>query len=265
MEIAGFEITLEHIWTIIGAGITIAIGVAIAWAIKYLLRKSVWKKLPMHIYVPFEKLVFYGIIILSAMAALRPLGLDLSGLLIAGGFLGIVIGFASQTVVSNLLSGFFLYIDRPLKIGDPVNVDGVEGRVVDISIFSTKIRSWDGYIVRVPNDKLFNSVIANYEASPVRRVSFKIGIAYDSDIEKAKRAIMDIIEEHPFALVNPPPQIFVDDYGDSAIILNVRCWAPSQVWFNTKVDIISRVKTALDKAGIEIPFPQRVVWMKKAD
>ena len=264
VEIAGYEIGIEQILSYISVGITIAASVIIAWIFRYLLRKSVMKKLPQYVYVPIEKLIFYGIIILGAITALRPLGFDLSGLLVAGGIVGIVIGFASQTVVANLLSGLFLFIDRPLKIGDAVKVEeGVEGRVVDISIFSTKIRKWDGCMVRVPNDKLFNNVILNFEGSPIRRVEFKIGISYSSDIEKAKKAILSIIEEHPFALVQPPPDIFVDDYGNSAIVLNVRCWAPSSVWFQTKKEIISKVKEALDKAGIEIPFPQRVVWLKK--
>lgn len=265
MDIAGVKITLEQVQLIVGAAVTVAVGIVIALTMRILLRRSIRKKLPPHVYLPFERLVVYGIIILTLIAVVKPLGLDLSSLLVAGGILGIVIGFASQTVVSNLLSGFFLYIDKPLKLGDTVSVDGVEGVVLDISIFSTKILSWDGCVVRVPNEKLFNSVITNFVASPVRRISFKIRISYNSDIEKAKRAIMKVIEEHPFTLINPPPIIFVDEYGDSAIMLNVICWAPSSVWFNVKAEIQSRIKAALDEAGVEIALPQRVVWLKKAE
>ena len=263
VELLGLQIGMEQIITYLGVAVTIVLAIVIAWVLRYLFRRSVWKKLPQYMYVPLEKAIFYGIIALGAITALRPLGLDLSGLILAGGIIGIAIGFASQTVVANLLSGLFLYIDRPLKIGDAVNVEGAEGRVLDISIFSTKIRSWDGYIIRVPNDKLFNSIISNYVGAPVRRMVFKLGISYSSDIEKAREVINKVIEEHPFTLVQPAPEIFVDDYGDNAIILNIRWWAPSTVWFQTKKDVITSIKKALDDAGIEIPFPQRVVWMKK--
>ena len=262
-NILGFEVSSEKLyeWATIGA--TILAGVLIALIIRYVLRRSVSKKFPQYIYIPLERLIFYAIIIVVTIAALRPLGLDLSGLLIAGGIIGIAVGFASQTVVANMLSGIFLFIDRPLKIGDPVRVEGIEGRVVDISVFSTKIRAWDGYIVRIPNDKVFGSIITNFERTPVRRIAFKIGISYSSDVEKARKAILKAMEEHPFALVEPAPEVYVDDFGENAIILSARCWAPAPVWFATKKDLLEAIKNELTRAGIEIPFPQRVVWLPK--
>lgn len=257
----GLELSKSTIyeWSLIVA--TIIVGVLFAVLLRYFMRKSLARRFPNYIYVPMEKLVFYAIIVVVTIFAIRPLGLDLSGLLLAGGILGIVIGFASQTVVSNLLSGIFLFVDRPLKIGDPVRVEGVEGRVVDISVFSTKVRAWDGYIVRIPNEKVFNSIIVNYERNPVRRIAFKIGISYSSNIETAREAVLKAIEEHPFTLVDPAPEVFVEDFGENAIILNVRCWAPATVWFATKKELLEAIKREFDRVGIVIPFPQRVLWL----
>ena len=257
-------ISIESATKIFSVIITIVASVFIAVLVRWILRKSVRKHFPQYIYVPLERVIIYGIAIVGSILALQPLGLQLTGLLVAGGVVGIVIGFASQTVVSNLLSGIFLFIDKPLKVGDPVEVEGVSGRVIDISIFSTRIRTWDGVLVRIPNEKVFTSIISNFEKNPVRRVVLKVGISYTSDVEKAREAIIKAIEEHPYTLINPPPEVFVDEFGENGIILTVRWWAPSQVWFTTKKELLEKIKKALDEAGIEIPFPQRVVWLKQS-
>ncbi len=252
-----------NLLTYLMVGVSIAVVVAIALFIRYWMRRVAKPRIPLHVYTALEKLVVYGIIILGVLAALAPLGIELTGLLIAGGILGIVIGFASQTVVSNFLSGIFLYIEAPFKVGDAVQIMDYGGRIEDISIMSTKIRTWDGILVRLPNDKLFNSDITNYSRSVARRFRFKIGISYDSDIEKARQALLKLMEEHPMVLVNPGPQVLVVEYGDSAIILEVRGWAPTQVWFDTYMSILRMAKSALDRAGVKIPFPQLDLHIKE--
>ncbi len=252
-----------NLLTYLMVGVSIAVVVAIALFIRYWMRRVAKPRIPLHVYTALEKLVVYGIIILGVLAALAPLGIELTGLLIAGGILGIVIGFASQTVVSNFLSGIFLYIEAPFKVGDAVQIMDYGGRIEDISIMSTKIRTWDGILVRLPNDKLFNSDITNYSRSVARRFRFKIGISYDSDIEKARQALLKLMEEHPMVLVNPGPQVLVVEYGDSAIILEVRGWAPTQVWFDTYMSILRMAKSALDRPGVKIPFPQLDLHIKE--
>jgi small-conductance mechanosensitive channel len=111
-------------------------------------------------------------------------------------------------------------------------------------------------MVRIPNNEIFNSMITNYIKVRARRVEFTIGVHYDTDIQKAVEVLKNFLEEHPFCLVNPAPEAFVDEYADSSINIKVRCWAPPQVWFATKVDLQTRVKQVLDEAGIRIPYPQ---------
>ncbi|HEC88562.1 MAG TPA: mechanosensitive ion channel family protein, partial [Thermoplasmata archaeon] len=178
-----------------------------------------------------------------------------------GGILGIVIGFASQTVVSNLISGIFLMIEKPIKVGDGVNINDVSGIVEDIKVLSTTIRTYDGIYVRIPNEKVFNSNIQNYVAHGARRFEYKIGIRYKDDAEKAISIIKDLLEENPLVLKEPSPTIFVEELGESSVNLNIKIWAPSSVWYSVYTEMLWKIKTALEKKGIEIPFPQRVIWM----
>lgn len=230
--------------------------VIVAVALRSIMRRSLRPRLPAHVYRLVENGVFYTVVIIGVLSILGIYGVSVSGLLVAGGFAGLVVGLASQQAVSNLVSGLFLLAEQPLRVGDPVSVADVGGVVVDINILSTRIRTWDGYIVRIPNSKVFESMIVNYQRTRARRVEFSIGISYDSDLNRAIEAIKQMIDEHPFCLVNPGAQIFVDEYADSAVVLKVRCWAPPEVWFDTKVELQTRIKEVLERAGITIPFPQ---------
>ncbi len=206
------------------------------------------------------KVIYFGIIFIAFVGVLPVLGLNLSGLLVAGGIAGIVLGFASQSVVANLVSGIFLISEKPIKIGDQVNIDGVAGFVEDINILSTVVRTYDGLYVRLPNEKVFTSSITNYVAHVARRFEYVIGIRYSDDAEKAIEIIKGLIEDHPLALKNPEPVVFVDNLGDNSVNIVVRIWAPSTEWYGVKMDLLWKIKSELEKNGIEVPFPQRVVW-----
>jgi len=239
----------------LSAAVVVA-SVLVALLVRQFMRRSLQPRLPTYVYKPVENMVFYGILVLGVVSALSPFGVSLSGLLVAGGFAGLVVGLASQQTVSNLISGIFLLVEQPLRIGDPVTVENVSGVVVDISVLSTRVRTWDGYIVRIPNSTVFNALITNYQRTRARRVELRIGIHYNSDLEKAMQVLREMMEEHPYCLVNPAPEVFVADYSDSAVVLAARCWAPPQVWFKTKIELQTMTKKRLEEAGIEIPFPQ---------
>ncbi|MBC7080713.1 MAG: mechanosensitive ion channel family protein [Thermoplasmatales archaeon] len=257
-KIAGIEV--EAILKFIGA---ILIIVIIAKIVRTNIRRGLKDKLPDPTVKNIERFSYYVIIIIGFIASLSIIGISLSGLLVAGGILGIVIGFASQTVVSNFLSGIFLIIERPIGIGDAIKIEDVEGIVEEIKILSTTIRTWDGVYARFPNEKVFTSKIYNYYSSPVRRFEYKIGIRYSDDANKAIEIIKRVLDEHPFVLKEPAPVIFVDELGESSVNLSVRIWAPSNVWFSVKTEMLWKLKVALEKEGIQVPFPQRVIWMAK--
>jgi small-conductance mechanosensitive channel len=207
------------------------------------------------------KSIYYGAIVLSIVGVIFPLlNIDTSGLLVAGGVVGIVIGFASQSIVGNFISGVFLMIERPIKIGDQVNIDNKLGYVEDIKIISTIIRTYDGLYIRLPNETVFTTSITNYVANLTRRFEYIVGIRYSDDADEAIKIIKDIIEMEPFALVNPGPSVFVDTLGDNAVNIIVRIWAPATHWYDMKMKLLWVIKKTLEDNGIEIAFPQRTVW-----
>ncbi|SFM57556.1 mechanosensitive ion channel family protein [Methanolobus profundi] len=207
------------------------------------------------------KTIYYGLIVLVILGVIFPvLDIDTSGLLVAGGVVGIVIGFASQSIVGNFISGIFLMVERPIKIGDQVNIDNKLGYVEDIKIISTIIRTYEGLYIRLPNETVFTTSITNYVANLVRRFEYVVGIRYEDDADKAIAIIKDLIDEQPYALVNPSPSVFVDNLGDNAVNITVRVWAPAVEWYDTKTKLLWIIKKTLEENGIEIAFPQRTVW-----
>jgi len=246
----------NNVETVLVAAAILTIGIFFAYLVRAVLRRSLSQRLPPHVYRPLETLIFYTLLFLAGVSALYPFGVNLSALLVAGGFAGLVVGLAAQNTLSNLVSGLMLLIEQPLRVGDPVSVAGVSGVVVNINVFSTLIRTWDGPIVRIPNNEVFNSIITNFVRMKARRVEFTVGVHYNTDISKAVEVLKDFVSQHPMCLVNPAPEAFVEEYADSSVNVRVRCWTPPQAWFATKVDLQTRVKKVLEEAGIEIPFPQ---------
>jgi small-conductance mechanosensitive channel len=252
------DVTLSDILVFL---VAVVISVVIATIVRTNIRTALKERVAGNMLHILENLAYYGVISVGVAIALPQLGLNLTGLLVAGGFAGVVVGFASQSVVSNLVSGLFLIIERPVKIGDQISVGDVSGVVKDIRVLSTIVRTYDGTYVRIPNEKVFSSDITNYVVYPARRVRYSLGIAYEDDAEEAIRIIKKVLREHPFVLVNPEPTVFVDDLQDNSVHLDVRAWAPSQVWYTVQMELLWSMKVELERAGIRIPFPQRVIHM----
>jgi small-conductance mechanosensitive channel len=223
------------------------------------LRRSLKNKVSTDVSETVLKILHYGILIIVFISLLPLLGFNPSALLLAGGVTGIILGFASQNIVGNLVSGFFLMVERPIKIGDQVQINDVSGYVTDIRIISTLIRTYDGLLVRIPNQQVFTTNITNIVGHPVRRFEYTIRIRYSDDANAAIFLIKDLIDKEPFALLNPSPSVFVNDLGDSSVNITVRIWAPVNEWFGIKTRILWNIKQSLEENGIEIPLPQRVV------
>ena len=244
---------------IIAFGIILLV-VIIAKIVTLSIRRSLREKVKKGNLDLVVKLVYATIIIIGLLTILPIVGIQPSGLLVAGGIVGIVIGFASQSIVSNLISGIFLIIERPIAIGDEVEIGGKGGFVEDVRIFSTIIRGYDGIHIRIPNDKVFTGDIMNLVMNTARRFSYIIGISYKADLEKAMRIIEETIDKHPYALKNPHPDIYVKNLGDSSVDIKVRIWVPSTLWLREERMMFGTLTKAIRDGGIEIPFPQRVLW-----
>ena len=251
--------------TILLTIVIIVAGFAIARLVRMITTRYIGTRLPPDTRKTLGKTIYYVIIAIALLSAVGISGLDLSGIFLAGGFAGIVIGFATQSLFSNLISGIFLQVDKPMKIGDPVLITGklpeVAGVVVEITTLSSRIRMFDGTYVRLPNSDVFLSEIKNFSSSAARRVELSVGIAYKEDPAKVIGIIRKNLKETPLVLIEPAPDIYVDSLGDSAVNINVWCWVPFSVWWDMRKQLVEQVKKELEANKIEIPFPQRVVHL----
>ena len=247
---------LDLLWI----AVCLIIAVLVAKVVALNIKKSLKDRMDRDHLEITTKVVYYTIIIIAVLLALPALGIHPSNLLVAGGVVGIVIGFASQSIVGNLISGIFLMFERPIKIGDQLRVDDISGFVEDIHVVSTIVRTYSGLYVRIPNEKVFTGIITNYVANIARRFEYVVGIRYSDDADLAIEIIEDLIDEQPFALKKPSPQVFVDNLGDNSVNIIVRIWAPATEWYILKMEMLWKIKKTLEENGIEIAFPQRVVW-----
>jgi len=262
MQIVG-ELTVLSL--LIG-GIIMAVGVIVAKIAKLLFHKYYAPTLPKDTAQNLSKLIYFGIIIISFLAFTSSQGIDLSGIMVAGGIFAVVIGFATQSVVSNLISGVFLIVEKPAKHGDTIQIPdmNISGTLLDIGTFSSRVRKFDGTVIRIPNEKFFTSNIRSLTVSTVRRADVMVGISYKDDVETAISVIKnEILLTMPFVLRIPEPEFRVEELGDSSVNIQVLVWHPKDDWSEAQPILLTTVKRALDKSGIEIPFPQRVIWEAK--
>ena len=250
------------VWQVLLSAIGVAVGVIIARIVRMIFEKKFAPTMPVHTAKNMNKFLYYGIIVITLLGVTTSQGVDLSGLVVAGGIFGVVIGFATQSVISNLVSGIFLLVEKPIKLGENVEVKGkdVLGKALDIGMFSTKIQLFDGTVVRVPNQTIFTSELRTFSLSEVRRTDVMVGISYSDDIDKAISVMKDAIAKNvTYALIEPAPQFWVTELGDNSVNIKVLVWHPRDDLGEVYPVLLKIIKNALDKAGIEIPFPQRVV------
>ncbi|HOC77147.1 MAG TPA: mechanosensitive ion channel family protein [Methanofastidiosum sp.] len=258
-------IEADKIFPYILALVMIIISIILAKGFSMFLKKSLRDKFDKDRLGILLKGSYYGIIIIAIIMVLPILGIDTSGLLVAGGVTGIIIGFASQSIVGNLISGLFIMAERPIKIGSEVEIDSIRGFVEDIGIMSTILRNYDGLYIRIPNEKVFTNNIINVSANIARRIEYSIGIRFTDDADRAIKIIKDLVEDHPYILKHPSPDVFVDNFSESSVIVMMRAWAPVSQWYETKKELLLKIKLSLEKEGIKIPYPQRVVWLSKEE
>ena len=191
-------------------------------------------------------------------------GVDAASIVALLGSAGVAIGLAIQGSLSNLAGGVLILMLKPFKVGDYIceNTDKQEGTVAEIQIFYTKLVTGDNRVIVLPNGTLANNSIVNMTAANCRRMDILIGISYDSDIRKAKRALMEVLEKDGSVLKDKDMCVYVSELGPSAINLGVRCFFKNEDFWEGKWRVTENCKYALDQAGIEIPYNQLDVHLK---
>ena len=203
--------------------------------------------------------VRYGLFIMVIVAALGRLGVPTTSILAALGAAGLAIGLALQGTLSNIAAGIMLLWLRPFRAGESIDAGGIAGKVREIGLFATELDTFDGIYRFVPNSELWNKPIYNYTRNPARMTNMEIGVGYGADVERTRQIMLDLANEQEFVVKDPPPTVFVDNLGDSAVTLRFRVWIRTGEFWGTQRFLLEELKRRLDAAGIEIPFPQRVV------
>jgi small-conductance mechanosensitive channel len=202
---------------------------------------------------------WYALVFVVLTSALSQAGFDLSVLLGAAGVLTVALGFASQTSASNIISGLFLIAERPFEPGDVIEIDGLQGEVLDIDLMSVKLRTFDNLFVRLPNESLIKARITNLTRFPIRRIDVPLGVAYDSDLSQVRRVLERVADQEPLVLEEPPTVFLVKAFGESAVELVFSCWAARPDYLAARAAVFERILESFREEGIEIPFPQRVI------
>ncbi|WP_424018103.1 mechanosensitive ion channel family protein [Halorientalis pallida] len=201
-----------------------------------------------------------GLLVIVAFVLLGFWGVDLGGLLVGAGFLGIVVGLAARQTLGSLIAGFVLMFSRPFEIGDWVEVGDEEGVVTDITIINTRLENFDGEFVVIPNDRVADRAITNRSQKGRLRLRVEVGIDYEADPATAAEVATEAIETVDQVEETPSPHVFPRDFGDSAVVLEMRFWiehpTPPKRW-RAQAQVVERVKAAFDREGIKIPYPQR--------
>ena len=209
----------------------------------------------------------YAGLVLAVIIAIATTGIDLSGLAIVAGALSVGVGFGLQSIVNNFVSGLILLAERPIKVGDWVHVGEHEGIVQRISVRSTEIKTFARASVIVPNSELISNSVVNWmHRERSGRIELPIGVGYDSDVEQVRELLLKIAADHETVLETPPPHVLFMDFGDNALMFEMRCFVGDvSRRLATASELRFSINAAFRKAGISIPYPQRDLHIKDAE
>jgi len=247
-----------------GAAAIVIVGVILIKVILIILRKTLKKTTldeSMHKFiVNVAKTMLWIILIVVLLGYMK---VPTAPLVAALGAAGAAIALALKDSLGNIAGGILILANKPFKKGDEIDVAGINGQVESIDLFVTTIKTFDNKAVTVPNGTITTSVIVNYSKEDIRRVDFKIGIHYDSDIAKAKDVLLAVAENCPDVLLDPSPVVGVSNYDDGQINLALKVWCETAVYYDVKYYLAEQVKLAFDEANITIPHPQMDVRVIK--
>lgn len=199
----------------------------------------------------------------GTLAALNALGFSGTSLTVVFGALGVGLGFGLQNIFNNFISGLILLFERPIQVGDAIEVDGVWGEVKKINFRSTVIQTWDNASLIIPNSEFISGRVTNWSFKDLRvRSNIDIGVSYGSDVELVRKTLLEIANNHPNVLKTPEPSVLFLNFGDSALIFRLRVWTTVNIRLQVETEIRFEIYRLFNERKIEIPFPQRDIHIK---
>ena len=251
---------------LIAFGLSLYVATLLSRFIRFLLEEEVYQRVQMPRGLPntVSMLVNYGILAIGFFVAISVAGIDLSRFAIVAGALGVGIGFGLQNVVNNFVSGLILMFERPIQVGDTIEVGVLVGHVLRIGFRSSTVRTYDGAEVIVPNGNLISSEVVNWTLSDrTRRLDIPVGVAYGSDPQKVLDVLTATAHAHKDILSYPAPSIIFKGFGESSLDFSVRVWIKDfEELYRVSSELSVNIYAALNEAGFEIPFPQRDLHLR---
>ncbi len=202
----------------------------------------------------FRRAAFFLLASLVTLAALHRAGIDMSVFFGAAGILTVAFGFASQTSMSNVISGIFLIGERPFVVGELITVGTTTGEVLSIDLMSVKLRTLENLYVRVPNETLIKTEIINLSRFPIRRIEIDFRVAYETDLAQLAKLLEAIVAEVPICLQEPKTQFFVQDFTDAAVWVKFRFWARREVFLEARAAVQSEAQKRFVAEGVRQPM-----------
>ncbi|KPG93347.1 mechanosensitive ion channel family protein [Pseudomonas sp. DTU12.3] len=196
--------------------------------------------------------------VLLIVSVASMIGVETTSFVAAIGAAGLAIGLALQGSLANFAGGVLILLFRPFRIGDWIEAQGVSGTVDSIQIFHTVLRTGDNKTIIVPNGNLSNGIITNTNRQPTRKVVFDVGVDYEADLQKARQVLLDLAKDDR-VLQDPAPQAVISTLGDSSITVSLRVWVKTADYWDVMFMFNEQSRDRLKTAGIDIPFPQRVI------
>ena len=209
-----------------------------------------------------NKIVDVLIIFFAIMIIASALGINTSSLIAAFSIFGLAISLSVQNLMSNVANAINIHAIQPFKIDDYVDIDGIEGTIVEIGFMFTKIRTYKNEMIYMPNSKVGSATIKNYSYEKYRRIEYTIGISYDNNIADAKKALLELLNEEPLIVKSEEIVVFVNDYAASSINITLRAYTENKDYLNCFWSIKEHIKPKFDKYGINIPYAQLDVSLK---
>ncbi|MEO7963302.1 MAG: mechanosensitive ion channel family protein [Gemmatimonadaceae bacterium] len=204
-----------------------------------------------------------SVIVIALIMSASQIGINIGAALAGLGVAGIAVGFAAQETVANMIAGFLVFWDRPFKIGDYITTQDRYGRVQEITMRSTRIRTMENTFIIIPNKQIIGDMLVNHSLYGEMRINVPIGIAYKEKIDHARAVLLPAVTALPGVLAAPPAEVVVWSLGDSSVNLQVRVWiADAALERTTQFAVLETCKRALDDAGIEIPFPHLQLFVE---
>lgn len=238
----------------INIALIVVVGFLLVRIVAFVVRRTVTRNASEQVKVISHKIVTYGGWAFISLLVLSELGLRLSALLGAAGVVGIAVGIASQKSLGNIISGFFLMSDKTFEVGDVISIGTKTGVVHSLDLLSIKLRTFDNTLIRIPNDSIISTEITNITRFPIRRMDFKIQVAYKENLPRVKQLLLNTARANPLCLDEPEPFFLYKDFGPSGIEILFAVWFEKSDYVNVKNSVFEDIKQSFDRAGIEIPF-----------